>query len=464
LGDAPDETGGTSELLSPLDLAFWNLDSSSHPLYLGAMAVFERDPGTDVARIASLLAGRAAAVRRLRRRVQRVWYPVGGAAWVPDGSFDARSHVRVERLPDGAGQAESAALAAELMTRPMDRNRPPWELYVIDGPGSGSLSVLVKLHHALVDGLSAVKFGTALLDQSASVRRPPRKPAARRTLPFGVPDPRRLIRETGQALGVGASVVRASLTTPGGPAALTAPYGVPTGNATGTRRLATVALDLDDLKRIRKTTGGTVNDVVMALVGGALRDWMHDRGDGFPRREPRALIPVARRRSRSDPGTGNRISGYLLRLPAAEPDPLARVRRVREAMERNKAAGPDAGPGAVALLADTVPALAQRLGAPLVGRAAPLLFDLLVTNVPLPDIPLSLDGCHLRELYPVAPLACGQSLAVAASTYRGRAHIGLFADAAAVPDLERLVTCLHENLAELTIACAVRERAGVGAV
>jgi WS/DGAT/MGAT family acyltransferase len=190
----------------------------------------------------------------------------------------------------------------------------------------------------------------------------------------------------------------------------------------------------------------------MAVVAGALRRWMHDRGDDPGGPAPRALIPVARRRRRSDPGPGNRLSGYLIRLPVAEPDPLARLSAVRRTMDTAKATGPDGGAGAVALLADSVPLLAHRLAAPVLGRTARLLYDLLVTNVPIPDIPLSLDGRRLAELYPLAPLAHGQSLAIALSAYHGRVHIGLLADADAVPDLDRLASCAVEALAELSNA------------
>jgi WS/DGAT/MGAT family acyltransferase len=455
------------EHLSPLDLAFWNLDSPGHPMHLGAVAVFDRDPGrpVDADGLAALITARAEAVPRMRQRVKDVWYGVGGAAWAVDEHFDARHHVHAVR------RADADAAVAELMSRPMDRDRPPWEVYVIEGAPDAPFSVLVKLHHALADGLRAVEFGAALLDQGARTPAPaPAAPAPRQGaetavpaqgrgpglhLP-GLPDPRQVVaslpdrvREAGRALGIGSAVLRASLD-PGGPPALGAAW-TPGGTE---RRFATASLDVDDLHRIRKTGGGTVNDVVMAVVAGALRRWMEARGDDPAGPGPRALIPVARRRRRGvRGGRGNRISGYLLRLPVGEPDPLARLRDVRAGMDRNKDAGPDSGPGAVALLADSVPPLAHRFAAPLLAASARLLFDVLVTNVPMLDVPLTLDGCRMTELYPLAPLARGQSLAVAVSTYRRRVHIGLLADAGSVPDADRLAAALHGALAELLDAC-----------
>ncbi|MFJ4849373.1 MULTISPECIES: wax ester/triacylglycerol synthase family O-acyltransferase [unclassified Streptomyces] len=473
------------ELLSPLDLAFWNLDSPGHPMYLGAVAVFERDPEhpVDAEGLAALITARAENAPRMRQRVRDVWYGVGGAAWAPDEHFDVRRHVHAVR------RADTSAAVAELMSRPMDREHPPWEVYVIEGAPDAPVSVLVKLHHALADGLRAVEFGAVLLDQGArpapttapaqrvdggnarpaAVPAPPapRQPAglhlpALPGLPGlpALPDPRQVVaslpsrmREAGRALGIGSAVLRASLD-PGGPAAL----GAAPRHGGAPRRFAGASLDIDDMHRVRKTSGGTVNDVVMAVVAGALRRWMESRGDDPDGPGPRALIPVARRRRKGvRGGRGNRISGYLLRLPVGEADPLARLRGVREGMDRNKAAGPDTGPGAVALLADSVPPLAHRFAAPLLAASARLLFDVLVTNVPMLDVPLTLDGCRMTELHPIAPLARGQSLAVAISTYRGRVHIGLFADATAVPDTDALAAALHGSLAELLAACGEGE-------
>ncbi|MGW7418438.1 WS/DGAT domain-containing protein, partial [Streptomyces sp. NPDC054863] len=255
------------------------------------------------------------------------------------------------------------------------------------------------------------------------------------------------IGEVGQVLGIGASVVRAGrlrtlLPLPGGGDALSA-------DSSGTRRLATAALRLDDVQQVRRASGGTANDVLLAVVAGALRRWTRERGEPAAG-DPRALVPVSRRRpGGTAPGTGNKLSAYLLDLPVNEQDPRARLAAVRDAMARNKAAGPSRGAGAVALLANQLPAFASKFGAPLAGGAARVLFDVLVTSVPLPRAALSLGGRPLRAVYPMAPLARGQALAVALSTYGGRVNVGLVADGEAVPDVERLAEALGEELAEL---------------
>ncbi|MGW7402489.1 wax ester/triacylglycerol synthase family O-acyltransferase [Streptomyces sp. NPDC054833] len=442
----------TADLLAPLDLAFWNIESDRHPMHLGALGVFSTHSPTAGAHAADLLAARAAAVPGLRMRIRDVWQPpdlrlplaFGGATREPDPGFDPLNHVRLH-----APTADFHAAAGRLMERPLERGRPPWEAHVLPGEDGVSFAVLFKFHHALADGLRALKLAAGVLDPVELPARSPRPIEP----PRGVlPDVRRLpgllrgaLSDMGRALDIGASVALSTL-------------GIRTSSAltaepSGTRRTAGVVLDLDDVHRIRKAVGGTVNDVLIAVVAGALRRWLDERGDGSEGVAPRALIPVSRRRPRTAHPQGNRLSGYLIRLPVDDPDPVSRLGTVRTAMNRNKDAGPNRGAGAVALLADHVPALGHRLGGPLVGQAARLWFDILVTSVPLPGLGLRLGGHPLTEVYPFAPLAPGQSLAVAISTYRGRVHYGLVADARAVPDLDVLARAVTDELESLIAAC-----------
>ncbi|MFD5975882.1 wax ester/triacylglycerol synthase family O-acyltransferase [Streptomyces bacillaris] len=439
-----------TELLAPLDLAFWHLESDAHPMHLGALAVFAPAPGPGASpdHVLELLRTRAAAIPRLRMCVRDVLLPVGGAAWTVDKDFDVHRHVRRVAVADDDFMARATRLAGELMEQPLERGLPPWQLYLIGGADGGPFAVLVKLHHALADGMRAVAIGAGIFDEiaattarSVSRGRPAVPPRS------WLPDPREMagmalgrIGEVGRALGVGASVVRAGRLDLRS-TAFTAP-------SSGTRRLATADLDATALQRIRRAEGGTANDILLAVVAGALRRWMAGRGEVLPGTGPRALVPVSRRR----PGgaiTGNRLSAYLLDLPVGAADPRERLRAVRAAMDRNKAAGPLKGAGAVAVLADQLHPLAHRFGAPLAANAARMLFDLLVTSVPLPRSALSLAGCPLSALYPMAPLARGQSLAVALSTYGGRVHVGLVADGKALPDLDRLAAAVGEEFAEL---------------
>ncbi|MGN9758321.1 wax ester/triacylglycerol synthase family O-acyltransferase [Streptomyces sp. SD31] len=442
----------TSDLLAPLDLAFWSIESPEHPMHLGALGVFTAHSPTAGAHAADLLAARAAAVPGLRMRIRDAWQPLdllqpfsfGGAAREPAPDFDPLDHVRLH-----APAADFQAVAGRLMERPLERGRPPWEAHVLPGEDGVSFAVLFKFHHALADGLRALTLAAAVLDPMDLPARKPRPEEPRRGL---LPDVRKLpgllrgaVSDVGRALDIGASVAASTLATRSS-SALTA-------EPSGTRRTAGVVVDIDDVHVIRKAVGGTVNDVLIAVVAGALRRWLDERGDGSEGVAPRALIPVSKRRPRTAHPQGNRLSGYLIRLPVDDPDPLRRLATVRTAMDRNKDAGPNRGAGAVALLADHVPALGHRLGGPLVGQAARLWFDILVTSVPLPGIALKLGGHPVTEVYPFAPLARGQSLAVAISTYRGRVHYGLVADAEAVPDLDVLARAVSEEVAALITAC-----------
>ncbi|MFE6287282.1 wax ester/triacylglycerol synthase family O-acyltransferase [Streptomyces sp. NPDC057877] len=436
----------TSDLLAPLDLAFWNIDSDRHPMHLGALGVFAAHSPTAGAHAADLLAARAAAVPGLRMRIRDVWAPLafGGAAREPDPGFDPLDHVRLH-----APAADFQQAAGRLMQRPLGRGRPPWEAHVLPGVDGASFAVLFKFHHALADGLRALALAAAVLDPIDMPAPRPRPPRPPRGL---LPDVRRLpgmlrgaLSDVGRALDIGTSVAVSTLGMKTTPALTSEP--------SGSRRTAGVIVDIDDVHRIRKAEGGTVNDVLIAVVAGALRRWLDERGDGSDGVAPRALIPVSKRRPRTAHPQGNRLSGYLIRLPVGDPDPLARLAAVRCAMDRNKDAGPGRGAGAVALLADHVPALGHRLGGPLVAQAARLWFDILVTSVPLPGFGLQLGGNRLTAVYPFAPLARGQSLAIAISTYRGRVHYGLVADAEAVPDLDVLARAVTEEVAALTAVC-----------
>lgn len=444
----------TADLLAPLDLAFWNIESAEHPMHLGALGIFSAHSPAAGAHAADLLAARAAGVPGLRMRIRDVWQPLpsalrrplafGGAAREADPDFDPLDHVRLH-----APTADFQAVAGRLMGRPLERDRPPWEAHVLPGEDGVCFAVLFKFHHALADGLRALTLAAGVMDPMDMPTPRPRPAEPPRGL---VPDVRDLpgmmrgaLSDMSRALDIGASVARSSLDVRSTPALTCEP--------SGTRRTAGVVLDLDDVHRVRKTVGGTVNDVLIAVVAGALRRWLDERGDASEGVAPRALIPVSKRRPRTAYPQGNRLSGYLIRLPVGDPDPLARLASVRDAMDRNKDAGPNRGAGAVALLADHVPALAHRLGGPLVGQAARIWFDLLVTSVPLPSLGLKLGGHPLTAVFPFAPLAPGHSLAVAVSTYRGSVHYGLVADGEAVPDLALFATAVSQEVATLIKAC-----------
>ncbi len=421
-------------------------------MHLAALGIFTAGSPSAARHAADLLAARAAGVPGLGLRIRDIWQPLafGGAAREAAPDFEPLDHVRLH-----APAADFHAAAGAIMQRPLERGRPPWEAHVVPGAAGTSFAVLFKFHHALADGLRALTLAAAVLDPVGPTDVPAPRPRPEEPARGFLPDVTKLpslvrdtLRDLGRAVDIGASVARATRDVRSSAALVSQP--------TGTRRVAGAAVELDEIHLIRKSAGGTVNDVLIAVVAGALRRWLDERGDGSAGVAPRALVPVSRRRPRTAHPQGNRLSGYLMKLPVDDPDPLARLAAVRTAMDRNKEAGPHRGAGAVALLADHLPPLGHRLGMPVVGQAARLLFDILVTSVPLPGPGMKLGGCPLAEVYPLAPLAHGQALAVAVSTFRGRVHYGLVADAQAVPDLDLLAAALTAEVAELTAVCALR--------
>lgn len=319
--------------------------------------------------------------------------------------------------------------------------------------------LLFKVHHAAVDGLRAVELGARLLDQyqprhtdptgatphGARPRSPAPRPAAQPLLEELTGHAQRLLQHALIAADVTATVLTAALHP--GPQPLHTP---PTSHC----RLALPVLALDDINRIRKQHGGTVNDILLTLITAALRTWLTDHAHHPDPGANRILVPVSTRRRTPGSPSGNQLSGYLLELPVHHHDPLTRLRTVQDIMRAHKARGPRQGPGAVALLADLMPPLATRLCAPLLRHSAPLLFDALVTNVPVPDLPLSLGGARLTALHPLAPLAPGHTLAIAMTTYRRTVHLGIRTTGPTDPGhLER---ALHHALAQLLQTCDPR--------
>ncbi|HEY3608026.1 MAG TPA: wax ester/triacylglycerol synthase family O-acyltransferase [Pseudonocardiaceae bacterium] len=429
--------------LSGLDTAFLSLDSTSSPMNIGALALFSPPRPVHPTRLVELLRGRAEQIPRLRQRIRGSLLPFGKVGWVDDPRFDAADHIHHHHLPRPHDDAQLTDRAADIMGGRLDPRRPLWEIHVLTGLPGGRFAILPKLHHALADGAGAVVLGLALLDAIDGW------PASRPSPPAPALGLGASLRSFGssaqQAVDIAGSVLRSARPTPP-PSPLLAP-------TSADRRLATVRLDLADVKRVRRTHGGTTNDVLLAVLAGALRDWLIARGDRADGPSPRALIPV-NQRGRRGGSAGNQLSGYLCDLPVGESDPVRRLAAVRAVMDGNKEAGPGRGPGAIPVLADRVPAALHRLVMPMVGQCAPLLCDTVVTSVPLPNVPLSFDGAALQEVYPVVPLAPGHALGVAFSTYRDNVHVGLHANGAALPDIDLLADAFTGTLGYLQDRCA----------
>ncbi|HEX4221519.1 MAG TPA: WS/DGAT domain-containing protein, partial [Pseudonocardiaceae bacterium] len=294
-------------------------------------------------------------------------------------------------------------------------------------------------HHALADGAAAIMLSLGLLDGFTPAEPEPKPAGPTLVQRFtGLPDQ---VRQAKHTADITASVLRSARPIdPNSP--------LRAGTSTD-RTLATVRLPVATLKQVRTRHGGTANDVLLAVLSGALREFLADRGHLVDNLTPRALIPVNQRRRDAAPTSGNQLSGYLCDLPVDEHDPARRLASVRATMDANKAAGPLRGAGAIPVLANQVPAVVHRLATPLVARGANLLFDTVITNVALPNIPLYFAGARLTEIYPMLPIAHGHALGVALCTYQDHVHIGLYANASALPDVDQLRDAIPDALAEL---------------
>lgn len=403
-------------------------------MQMGAALVFAPEEPVDPDRLTALLARRAACIPALRRKIRAGLFPPGSATWVDDPDFRAVKHIHHHRLTTLYDPDPLPEYAARWIAESLDPHRPLWELTVVTGFPDGNFAVLFKLHHALTDGAGAYAVAAGLLDglpipEPAQVVPWPRSPMS-------------AVRETWETAGIASSVVRAAR-----------PPCLPlAAAATAERRLAFARLASADLRRIRRTHGGTTNDVVLAVLSGALREWLVNRGIRATGRSVRALIPVSVRGRAAGQRGGNKLSGYLCDLPIGVDDPVRRLTEVRAAMTRNKAAGPSRGAGAFPLLADRIPAALHWLGTRTAGLAAPLLFDLVVTTVPVPPARHALAGAPLTQVYPFVPLGPHQAVGIAVAPYLDSVHIGLQANADAVADLGSLRDAVAKSAAELLAA------------
>lgn len=456
-----------ADRLSALDVSFLYLEEPTAPMHVGGVAVFEAPAaGFDHDRLVQLIKARIAFVPRYRQRVRWVPGRLANPVWVDDENFDVAYHVRRSAVPRPGTEEQLRELTARIMSRPLDRTRPLWEMYLVEGLERDRFAILTKTHHAMVDGLSAIDIGQVILDVTAEPRpavtdvwRPAREPSSLELFVGGMTD---VVRSPAVAVdsvrdglddvqesirGVGRSlrgVLSAAATVVRPPTS--GPLNVEIGEQ---RRYATVDSKLGDFKRIRKAHGGTINDVVLAVVAGALRQWLMTRGEKLsPRSEIRAMVPVSVREG-EDPQSGNRIAAFLCDLPVGEPDPVVRLQRVTFEMGQHKAHNQMMGAQALVGLAGFGPPTLHSLGARAAGGLSQRVWNLVVTNVPGPQFPLYAGGAQMLAAYPVVPLAKKQVLSVGVTSYNGGVFFGLVGDREAMSDIDVFAQCIHDSLVEL---------------
>ncbi|HEV2891681.1 MAG TPA: wax ester/triacylglycerol synthase family O-acyltransferase [Frankiaceae bacterium] len=451
--------------LSPLDVSFLYLEGETTPMHVGGVCILEQPPeGFDYDRLVQIISERIATVPRFRQKVRWVPGRLGNPVWVDDSEFDVTYHVRRSALPKPGTEEQLKELTARVQSRPLDRSRPLWEIYLVEGLADGRIAIVTKTHHAMVDGVAAVDVGAVILDLTREPRETPhvewtpqREPssvalvadAVRNavtkpaeivtTARANLNDVRRVAtRAAGVAGGLAATLRSTARSAP------ESPLNVDIG---AQRRFGMARTDLDDYKRVRKEHGGTVNDVVLATVAGALRTWLLTRGESVNGRTVRAMVPVSVRAEGQQ--LGNRVSSYFVDLPVGEPSPVVRLHQVSYAMSAHKDSGQSVGAEALVAISGFVAPTLHALGARVAAGLSRRLFNVVVTNVPGPQIPLYAAGAEMLEVFPVVPLARGQAVSIGLTSYNGGVYYGLNADRDAMPDVDVLAQCIEESLAEL---------------
>jgi WS/DGAT/MGAT family acyltransferase len=475
-----------SDHLTSLDATFLELeeaDESAH-MHTGVIMVFDPRPdGGSPSReeVCDYLESRLGQLPRYRQRLSEP--RTGGMSWPEwedDPAFDVRRHVARAALPTPGGDREMAEWASGFFSQRLDRHRPLWEMALVEGLANGRYAIATKTHHCMVDGVGSADVGHLLLDttpDAAPVARSASSasggsgagetPTARSTAPgslarlgrawegllpleqvlhaaemgtHGVLHPRDALRTAKWAVAV---IVREELR--GAPStSLNRPIGT-------LRRFEVVRVPLAELKEIKSSLGGTINDVVLAVTASGLRALLQSRGEALPAAGLRAMVPINVRAAGEHLALGNRVSSLYVELPVAGSDPVVRYRETVARSESLKSAGQQAqGTTAVIDLAGLAPpmihaALAQ-------ASYATRLFNVTITNVPGPQQTLYALGSPMREVYPLVPLAAEHAVGVAAASYDGSVFFGVVADRDAVPDLDVLLSSLSAAVQDLLSA------------
>jgi WS/DGAT/MGAT family acyltransferase len=457
--------------LTALDMSFLALESAGVHMHVGSVGIF--DPGPLASADGSLDFDQILRVvetglfRAPRFRQKLATAPLTGQRiWVDDPHFNTLYHVRHTALPMPGDERRLKRLFGRIMSQKLDRSKPMWELWIVEGLESGRLAVISKVHHCLIDGISGVDLLSAFMGSD-----PDHRPEAvdHRWIPRPAPGRLHLLSdEVGRRASLPGRVARgllrslrrpeASITeaahtasgfgrglrdalTPAGHTSLNVPLGPH-------RRFDWTRFDLGVVREVKTRLEGTLNDVVLGCVTGAVRRFLAERGEDVAELQDfRALVPVSTRRPAERGKLGNRVAMLVVPLPVAEPDPRRRVQQITGSMREFKSSGRTEGTDLLEEISDwTSPSLLSfmtRLA------SARLSFNLVVTNVPGPAFPVYLNGARLLESYPLVPLFENQTLGIALFSYDGSLFWGFNADWDAVPDLHDFVQAIDDEFETL---------------
>jgi WS/DGAT/MGAT family acyltransferase len=460
-----------SDRLSALDASFLHLEDASAHMHVASVMLFEGDPPA-YSDLIEAIERRLHLVPRYRQRLAFVPLGQGRPKWVDDPHLNLRYHVRSTALPSPGSEEQLKALAGRVFSQQLDRDKPLWEIWLAEGLEGDRFALLAKTHHALVDGISGVDIVTVLFDTSPDPAAPP--DPGDRWLPRPLPSRAQLL---GEALleraTVPSEIVRSARAAVRGPRRLfegareaavgvgamawaginAAPRSLYNRSIGPHRRFTWVRAELGDLKAIKDEIGGTVNDVVLATVAGALGRHLRGQGQNTDGLELKAMVPVSVRTDIERGALGNRVAAMMAPLPVWCQEPVARLDVVREQLEGLKRGGQGVGAQALTQLSGFAPPTIMDQAARLMSKQR--FFNLVVTNVPGPQFPLYLLGRELKQPFPMVPLARNQGLGIALMSYNGHINFGLIGDYEVLWDIESLAEYLRESLAELAEAAGI---------
>jgi len=453
-----------AERLTGLDTSFLHMERAGAHMHVASVSVFE-GPAPSHKEFSDHIGSRLHLVPRFRQKLRFVPFDQGRPVWVDDPYLNLEYHVRQTALPAPGSDEQLRNLAARIFSQQLDRSKPLWELWLVEGLRDERFAIIGKSHHALVDGVSGVDITTVLFDLDAEPRGvpAPNRPWLASPEPSSVEllsqawrerltSPKEIARGVRAALRGPRQVLRGlGATSKMVGAGMSAPSSVFNVEIGPHRRLAMAQADLSDLKRVKDTHGGTVNDAILAIVAGALGKYLRARGHDTDGLELRAMVPVSVRATEEHGALGNRISAMMAPLPVWCEDPVERVHILTEQMGDLKTSGQAVGAEILTKLTDFAPSTIASQAARL--QPAQRFFNLVVTNVPGPQFPLYVLGRKMESIFPMVPLARRQALCVGIMSYNGQVNFGLIGDYDAMADLDSFALDLEAATAE-TIATA----------
>jgi WS/DGAT/MGAT family acyltransferase len=448
--------------MSPMDASFLHIEGPNNPMHIGGVSIFE-GPAPPFERLEEMVMTKLHMVPRYRQKVRFVPLGLGRPVWVDDPHFNLSYHLRHSALPSPGTEEVLRRTAARIFAQHLDRRKPLWEIWMIEGLSQNRWALLSKVHHCMVDGVSATDLMTVMFDdspagQAESTWEPAPEPTGAelvvRTLAHQVSDPSEQVRVIRAALRRPRSSLAQARGILGG---LTSAAGVlrplPTSSLTGSigphRTWSTAYVHLSDVKTIRRSLGGTVNDVVLTLVSGGLRELLQSRGEEVDGCSIRALVPVSVRRPGERGSYNNRVSAMFAKLPVGIDDPADRLASVGTQMDGLKQSKQAVAGDVLTSLSGFAPPMLLALGGRIAARSPSLGVQTGVTNVPGPQQPLQTLGRRLLESFPFVPLIGNVRISIAIFSYDGGLYFGVTGDYDSSRDIDVLTAGVERAMAQL---------------